>query len=61
MMYVQQELVAKRTEQMKKHVEYRESKSLEWADQKPRRLELRNCKSLHILTIATVIVHQSII
>ncbi|KAM3959211.1 eukaryotic translation initiation factor 3 subunit b [Aphomia sociella] len=36
------ELVAKRTEQMKKHVEYREAKSQEWAEQKPRRLELRN-------------------
>ncbi|CAH2036962.1 unnamed protein product, partial [Iphiclides podalirius] len=36
------ELVAKRTEQMKKHVEYREAKKEEWAEQKPRRLELRN-------------------
>ncbi|CAG9093895.1 unnamed protein product [Plutella xylostella] len=36
------ELVAKRTEQMKKHIEYREAKAQEWAEQKPRRLELRN-------------------
>ncbi|XP_047529495.1 eukaryotic translation initiation factor 3 subunit B [Vanessa atalanta] len=36
------ELVAKRTEQMKKYVEYRELKAREWAEQKPRRLELRN-------------------
>lgn len=36
------ELVAKRTEQMKKHVEYREAKTQEWNEQKPRRLELRN-------------------
>ncbi|CAH0723203.1 unnamed protein product, partial [Brenthis ino] len=36
------ELVAKRTEQMKKYVEYREQKTREWAEQKPRRLELRD-------------------
>uniref|UniRef100_A0A2A4IW91 Eukaryotic translation initiation factor 3 subunit B n=1 Tax=Heliothis virescens TaxID=7102 RepID=A0A2A4IW91_HELVI len=36
------ELVAKRTEQMKKHMEYREAKLQEWNEQKPRRLELRN-------------------
>ncbi|XP_045448448.1 eukaryotic translation initiation factor 3 subunit B [Melitaea cinxia] len=36
------ELVAKRTEQMKKYIEYREMKTREWAEQKPRRLELRN-------------------
>lgn len=42
--FLVQELVAKRTEQMKKHVEYREQKVLEWNEQKPRRLELRNCE-----------------
>ncbi|CAB3224414.1 unnamed protein product [Arctia plantaginis] len=36
------ELVAKRTEQMKKYIEYRELKQQEWNEQKPRRLELRN-------------------
>lgn len=36
------ELVAKRTDQMKKYIEYREMKQQEWNEQKPRRLELRN-------------------
>ncbi|VVD05701.1 unnamed protein product [Leptidea sinapis] len=36
-----QELVAKRTEQMKKYSEYREARAAAWAEQRARRLELR--------------------
>lgn len=49
--------MAKRTEQMKKYVEYREQKQQEWNEQKPRRLELRNCKYIWVVIITMIIVY----